>query len=140
MDLNRAHNLKNYELIVIKDVLCQTIYGSYGNVQIAKCIKTGHVVAIKKLNYKISDAEFEMLRKISHQNIVNLLDWFFDQKNEATYLVLEYRESRSLFDYIKFSDSREKDTVNKIFEGVLAAIDYLHSKNLFRLDIKVRVA
>jgi len=137
MELNRVQSYNNYELLTSNGVMCQIIYGCYGNVQIVKSNKSGELAVMKKLNYKISECEIENMRKINHPNLVNMLDCFLDKKSELTYLILEYKECRTLFDLIKFTKIREKNIIDNVYKGILSLLEFMHTKNLYRLDIKV---
>lgn len=57
MEPNKVKILKNYEIVTVKGVVCQLGFGAYGSVQLAKCLKTGETVAIKKTSNKIAKCE-----------------------------------------------------------------------------------
>lgn len=54
MESNKAIIFKNYSPLLLRGTPYQVAFGPYGIVQLAKSSKTGEVVAIKKLNYKVS--------------------------------------------------------------------------------------
>jgi|LakMenEpi03Aug12_release.lakeMendotaPanAssembly.Ray.scaffolds.fasta_scaffold1913110_2 serine/threonine protein kinase len=39
--------------------------------------------------------------QLNHPNIIKLYDYSFDEVNNNTYVILEYAENGTLFDYIK---------------------------------------
>lgn len=54
MEVNKVKIFKNYEFMTVKGIACQLGFGAYGSVQLAKCLKTGETVAIKKTSTKIA--------------------------------------------------------------------------------------
>lgn len=77
--------------------------------------------------------------KLNHPNIIKLLDYEIDEKNDCTYLILEYAENGTLFDFIRSNRPKDKRMINGIFYSVCDAIDYLHSQNIMHRDIKVKL-
>ena len=80
--------------IIIKDL----DEGAFGTVQLAKSIKTGEQVAIKKLKKKfgswdecLSLREVKSLRKLNHPNIVKLKEVL--KINDLLYMVFEFVDS-----------------------------------------------
>ena len=78
MSSNKNVIFKNYEFITVKGVACQLGFGSYGSVQLAKCLKSKKLIALKKISRKVSDNEVEIHKNLNHPNIIKLLDFFFD--------------------------------------------------------------
>lgn len=80
-------------------------HGAYGVVYKAKNIKTGEIVALKKIILQSEDdgipstalREISLLKELSHENIVRLID-VIHSSNKLT-LVFEYLE-RDLKQYI----------------------------------------
>jgi serine/threonine protein kinase len=66
-----------------------------------------------------------------------MLDYYFDEKQECTYIILEYAENGSLFDYIREHGLKDKRMIQGFFLSICEAIDYMHSKNIMHRDIKV---
>ena len=68
--------------------------GTYGEVSKAKEIKTGKIVAVKKIKTFIENEgiptlalrEILSLKKLNHPNIVSLLDVHFDSQKKFFYL------------------------------------------------------
>ena len=86
----------------------------------------------KKLNS--STNEIEILRKISHPNIVNIYEIFEDVKKY--YIITEFCEGGELFQQItKHGFYTESDAV-KIINQILEAVNYLHELNIVHRDIK----
>lgn len=137
MDPRKLPVLKNYEFINANGIPCNLGFGAYGSVQLGKCLVTGQTVAIKKIGRKIAKAEVDIHLKLNHPNIIRMLDHYFDEKHECTYIILEYAENGTLFDYIREHGLKDKRMIRGIFMSVCDAIDYMHSKNIMHRDIKV---
>lgn len=101
MENRKSFMLKNYELTSINGIPCNLGFGAYGSVQLGKSLITKQTVAIKKICRKIAFGEVEVHIKLNHPNIIKMLDYHFDEKQECTYIVLEYAENGTLFDYIR---------------------------------------
>ena len=39
--------------------------------------------------------------KLKHPNIIQMYDYVFDEKAQTTFIILEYAENGTLFDYMK---------------------------------------
>lgn len=139
MDARKLPVLKNYEFINANGIPCNLGFGAYGSVQLGKCLVTGQTVAIKKIGRKIAKAEVDIHLKLNHPNIIRMLDHYFDEKHECTYIILEYAENGTLFDYIREHGLKDKRMIRGIFMSVCDAIDYMHSKNIMHRDIKVKL-
>lgn len=135
----RKSVLKNYELIFANGIPCNLGFGAYGSVQLGKCLKTEKIVAVKRINRKLAFGEVDVHMKLNHPNIIKMYDFSFDEKTQTTYIVLEYAENGTLFDYIREHGLQDKRMVRSIFNSVCEAIDYMHSKNIMHRDIKVIV-
>jgi serine/threonine protein kinase len=66
-----------------------------------------------------------------------MIDYCFDEKHECTYIILEYAENGTLFDYIRENGLKDKRLIKGFFLSVCEAIDYMHSKSIMHRDIKV---
>ena len=81
--------------------------------------------------------EVEVHMKLNHPNIIKMLDFAFDEKHNCTFIVLEFAENGTLFDYIRENGMKDKVMARGIFHSVCDAVEYLHSKNIMHRDIKV---
>ena len=106
-------------------------------------LRTGHSVAIKILRPEFSeDAEFlsrfqreaEAASKMSHHNIVNLLDVGMDGDNR--YLVMEYVQGKTLKEVIREKGKMSPQVAGQIAVRILAALQHAHRNGIIHRDIK----
>ena len=105
--------------------------------------RTHHAVAIKilKPEYK-NDEEFlrrfereaQAASKVSHHNIVNLLD--VGSQDNYRYLVLEYVEGRTLKEIIDEKGALPPKTAVQIAIRLLSALQHMHKNGIIHRDIK----
>lgn len=67
---------------------------------------------------------------------MKLLNYYYEEKKNITYMVLEYADGGTLFEKIK-SSYMSKDVIRKIFRQVCEAVGMLHSNGIMHRDIKV---
>jgi len=120
--------------------------GSYGAVCSAIHKPSGKKVAIKKMDGVFEDEvdckrilrEINLLRKLHHPYVVNILD-VLDPKNHETfdslYVVLELAES-DLKKVIKSAIHLQIKHISTVIYNLLCAVKYLHSANVLHRDLK----
>jgi len=120
--------------------------GTGGTAHIYKGVDThtGYLVAIKVLWTNLFKSQIMKERflqeanhylYLEHPNIIRLKD--FIQKEEASYLVMEYVDGVNLEEYInKFSGPVPEDKAIQLFKEVLYGIQYAHKNRVLHLDIK----
>ena len=105
--------------------------------------RTGHNVAVKILRPEYNqDAEFctrfereaVAASKMSHHNIVNLLD--VGQDDNMRYLVMEYVRGRTLKEVIKQKGALKPAVAAQIAIRILSALQHAHKNGIIHRDIK----
>ena len=105
--------------------------------------RTGHDVAVKVLKPEFNqNAEFvsrfqreaEAASKMTHHNIVNLLDVGMDGGNR--YLVMEYVPGKTLKQVIQEKGRLNTATAVQITIRILAALQHAHQNGIIHRDIK----
>ncbi len=131
---------------VISDrYVVQAIVGTGGMAVVYRAFdkKKNRIVAIKVLRPEYeSDEEFvrrfsreaEAASKVSHENIVNLLDVGTD--GDMRYIVMEYVDGQTLKDLIRQRGSIHPDTAIRMAIRILAAVDHAHRNGIVHRDIK----
>lgn len=105
--------------------------------------RTGHSVAVKILRPEFNqDAEFlgrfereaTTASKMSHHNIVNLLD--VGQDGDIRYLVMEYVNGQTLKDVIRQKGALPPNVAAQIGIRILSALQHAHNNGIIHRDIK----
>ena len=115
--------------------------GMYGDVYKCKNKETGEYVAIKKfkgiedeLIQKTMKREYEMLKLVKHENIVEFKEGFIIEGN--TYLVFEYIEKNLLEIIEENKNGLNENLIKNLIYQLIKAIIYLHQNNIIHRDIK----
>jgi len=118
--------------------------GAYGVVYRASIIKTGEIVAIKKMKKKfyswdecMSLKELKSLRKLNHLNIVKLKEVV--KVSDDLYFVFELLEQNVLQLYTEVRDKGKSLTETQIKSVVYqtaAGLAYMHKQGFFHRDMK----
>jgi mitogen-activated protein kinase 1/3 len=120
--------------------------GSYGAVCSAMHKPSGKKVAIKKMDGVFEDEvdckrilrEVNLLRKLHHPYVVNILD-VLEPKNpdsfDTLYVVLELAES-DLKKVIKSAIHLQIKHIQTVVYNLLCAVKYLHTANVIHRDLK----
>ena len=118
--------------------------GSFGIVYKATSIKTGEIVAIKKIKKKfyswdecMSLRELKSLRKLNHPNIIKLKEAI--KVNDELHFVFEYLDQNLFQMYNQMRDNGKTFTENQIrsiiYQAALA-LAYMHKHGFFHRDLK----
>ncbi len=106
-------------------------------------MRTGHNVAVKVLRPEFNeDREFisrfqreaEAASKMTHHNIVNLLDVGMDGENR--YLVMEYVQGKTLKEVIQERGRLNAPLACQITIRILSALEHAHRNGIVHRDIK----
>jgi calcium-dependent protein kinase len=110
--------------------------GSYGMVKKVKHKKLNEERAMKIVKKKSESSinEIEILKKISHPNIISIYEIFEDSKNY--YIMSELLEGGELFEEITNRGSFSEVDAAKIMKQLLTSVNYLHNKNIVHRDLK----
>ncbi|MBR6767524.1 MAG: protein kinase [Clostridia bacterium] len=123
----------------------QAIVGTGGMAVVYRALdkKKNRIVAIKVLRPEYeTDVEFvrrfsreaEAASKVSHENIVNMLDVGID--GDLRYIVMEYVDGITLKEMIRQRGQIHPDTVIRMTIRILAAVDHAHRNGIVHRDIK----
>ncbi len=123
----------------------QAVVGTGGMAVVYRAFdqKKNRIVAIKVLRPEYeTDEEFvrrfsreaEAASKVSHENIVNMLDVGID--GDMRYIVMEYVDGQTLKDMIRQRGTIHPDTAIRMTIRILAAVDHAHRNGIVHRDIK----
>jgi len=117
--------------------------GGMGKVFLAEHISLKRKAAIKILNPEISGIsgirnrfinEARILANLSHPNIVSIYDFF--ENNGDLIIIMEFAEGFPISEVIAKKGFLAENTCLLIYERILEAFSYAHSKNIVHRDIK----
>ena len=148
MDINQEKSILDDKYYLHKKIgkgaTCKVHLGNLKNenVQMAIKILTGNDRSLN--NSKHYTAEIEMLKKISHPNIINLLDGNrgIIRKPDGSskivdYIVLEYASNGELFDYIYFPRKGFGEKLARgIFTQIVSGLNGCHLSGVAHRDLK----
>ena len=123
----------------------EAVVGTGGMAVVYRALDTieNKTVAIKVLRPEYeSDMEFvrrfsreaEAAAKMSHENIVNLLDVGID--DDVRYIVMEYVDGITLKEMIRREGRIQPDVALRMAIRILAAVDHAHRNGIVHRDIK----
>jgi serine/threonine protein kinase len=117
--------------------------GGMAIVFLAKDVRTGHDVALKFLRPEFKEnpeflsrfqREAMAASKMSHHNIVNLLD--VGGSTEDPYIVIEYVDGKTLKEIISDRQRLPEDVSSQIAIRILSALQHAHQAGIIHRDIK----
>tara|TARA_B100000787_G_C16188471_1_gene296054 strand:+ start:1200 stop:2417 length:1218 start_codon:yes stop_codon:yes gene_type:complete len=122
--------------------ICEKRIGKGSFSTIHKCFDNdNNVFALKKIKVdKLKDKlsvknEFNIMRKLSHINIIKVFDLIIDEQLDNVYIFLEYFEYGDLGKYLS-GNSLEEKHVNNFSIQIKNGLQYLFKQNIIHRDIK----
>ena len=131
----------NLEFYDLKRLLGE---GSYAKVHLGVSVLCSKKVAIKlydkaKIKSKSSSerifTEIDILRRMNHRNIVNLIEIF--QNKKYIFIVLEYANGGDLLNYLKNQGRFKEAEFRKILQQIIDGLEYIHEHQILHRDIKL---
>ena len=110
--------------------------GSYGKVKRVRHKRLGEERAMKIVSKSTesSQNEIDILRKISHPNIVNIYEIFEDSKKY--YIITEILDGGELFEFITNQGTFLEADAAVMIKQILQGVNYLHSQYIVHRDLK----
>ncbi|XP_051164925.1 calcium/calmodulin-dependent protein kinase type 1 isoform X4 [Leptopilina boulardi] len=116
--------------------------GAFSEVRLAESKeRPGDLYAVKIIDKKALkgkedslENEIKVLRRLTHPNIVRLLETFEDK--HKVYLIMELVTGGELFDRIVEKGSYTEKDASDLIRQVLEAVDYMHEQGVVHRDLK----
>uniref|UniRef100_A0A671NGL6 Calcium/calmodulin-dependent protein kinase type 1D-like n=1 Tax=Sinocyclocheilus anshuiensis TaxID=1608454 RepID=A0A671NGL6_9TELE len=129
-----TNNIK--DIFDFKEVLGS---GSFSEVYLVRERKTGNFYALKcvkkkQLHHSNLENEIKVLKRIKHDNVVGLEDFY--ETRTHYYLVMELVSGGELFDRILDRGVYTEKDASHVIKQVLEAVSYLHQNSIVHRDLK----
>jgi len=119
--------------------------GINGPVRMARHRKSGREVAVKRIScVNLSEQRRQMLvsevrifLQVSHRNIVQLLEVYESEIDQAVLLVMELCTGKELFERLAERKWYSEFDAARVARQMLDAVSYLHSQNTCHRDLKL---
>lgn len=136
----------NFILVLIQHF---SFHHQFGHVYKATCKSTGNEVVMKHVMLNLehdslstfnATTEVNVLRKLHHDNIVELVNIFIDRKTKismkSVYLIF-HPATEDLYSYIRSQKSLLPEvTVLNFMRMIFSGISYIHASNIIHRDMK----
>jgi serine/threonine protein kinase len=110
--------------------------GSFGVCHFAENIHTKQIHCVKIIpKSEAAKSEIEILSKVSHPNIVTFIE--VETFNDFFFIFMEFCEGLTLLDMINTYSYFSEEDAKYIFQQLISALEYLHSKGISHGDIKL---
>ncbi|XP_027784514.2 sperm motility kinase 2B-like [Marmota flaviventris] len=118
---------------VVKDI----DHGAFGQVILARHLRTGAEVAVKVLPRSIWESlvlpEILALKTLNHPNVIQLFQVI--ETHKQIYIVMEYGVGGSLFDLVPPGGMQEEEA-RRLFRQIVCAVCYCHKMHILHGDLK----
>ncbi|KAM5146985.1 putative sperm motility kinase W [Callospermophilus lateralis] len=117
---------------VVKDI----DQGAFGQVILARHLRTGAKVAVKVLprcRESLVQSEILAMKTLNHPNVIQLFQVI--ETTTQIYMVMEYGVGGSLFDLIPPKGMQEKEA-RRLFRQIACAVCYCHKMHILHGDLK----
>eukprot|EP00756_Hemistasia_phaeocysticola_P063761 Hpha_TRINITY_DN7229_c0_g1::TRINITY_DN7229_c0_g1_i1::g.102214::m.102214 len=119
--------------------------GGFGTVHLGLNSQTGELMAVKQIRFDNKDSklkqqlaqlqtELTLLKTLTHHNVVRYLAT--ERDGNTVLIFMEYVSGGSVADLLTQFGCLALDTVRKYTQQILAAVEYIHSKDVIHRDIK----
>eukprot|EP00668_Euglena_longa_P022024 GGOE01027405.1.p1 GENE.GGOE01027405.1~~GGOE01027405.1.p1 ORF type:complete len:599 (-),score=109.34 GGOE01027405.1:617-2389(-) len=117
--------------------------GSFAKVKIAEHEITGHRVAVKMLNRKLSNKanadlkikrEIKILKLLRHPHIIRLYEVI--ETPTDIFMIMEYVEGGELFDFIVRNGRLSEGQSRRFFQQLICAVEHIHHFRIVHRDLK----
>lgn len=78
--------------------------------------------------------ETEIVMKLKHRNIIEIINFF--EMNETAYIVMPYEYGMTLSKYISSEKNPSEAEIVSIIEGIFSAVQMFHENRIIHLDLK----
>ncbi|KAG8175537.1 hypothetical protein JTE90_016685 [Oedothorax gibbosus] len=113
-----------------------TVYKAYrkGDTREVVAIKCVQKSSLTKSSVENLITEISILKKVKHENIVELKDFQWD--NSHIYLILEYCSGGDLSRFIRSKKRLPESVAHKFLQQLAVALQVLRSQNIAHMDLK----
>nr|XP_027784509.1 sperm motility kinase 2B-like [Marmota flaviventris] len=118
---------------VLKDI----DHGAYGQVILARHLRTGAKVAVKVLPRSMWEnlvhSEILAMKTLNHPNVIQLFQVI--ETHKQIYIVMEYMVGGSFFGLVPPGGMQEKEA-RRLFKQIISAVCYCHKMHILHGDLK----
>ena len=152
MEITNSYITANYNIIKLLGE------GSFGKVYLAEKKNNININNNDKQNYiviKVIDIRFmtlkqkedifnegKIMKSLHHINIINFIDFIYDNENEYIFILMEYAEKGDLEQKILSLKTQgtylDEDSILDYFLQICQGIKYMHDKKIIHRDLKLQ--